>query len=95
MLRNLIVKTQCDTDVAHWQLRASAVVSVSSKTQLAQLIQSSLQQPLEHDTVVVVFLYVRLIISHFLLTLNSPRMSVLNSTYDSFIGIMGFRTVKF
>ncbi len=57
--RNLIVKTQCDADVAQWQLRASAVVSVSSKTQLAQLVQSSVQQPLEYDdTVVVVFLYV-------------------------------------
>ena len=38
---------------------------------------------------------IRLIISHFPLTLNSLRMSVLNNSYDSFIGIVGFRTVKF
>ena len=62
MLRNLIVKTQCDTDVVQWQLRASQVVSVSSKTRLAQLFQSSLQQPLEHNTVVAVFLYVLLLV---------------------------------
>ena len=42
--------------------RASLVVSVSSKTLLAQIIQSSLQQPLEHGTVVAVFLYVLLLV---------------------------------
>ena len=62
MLRNLIVKTQCDIDVAQWQLRASLVLSVSSKTRLAQLIQSSLQQPLQHGMVVAVFLYVLLLL---------------------------------
>ena len=34
--------------------RASPVVSVSSKTRLAQLIHSSLEQPLQHGTVVAV-----------------------------------------
>jgi len=42
--------------------RASAVVSVISKTQRAQLIQSSLQQLLQHSTEVAVFLYVLLLL---------------------------------
>jgi len=50
---------------------ASPVVSVSSKTQLAQLIQSSLQQPLQHSTVVAVFLYV------LLLLYQSPSLSLI------------------
>ncbi len=61
MLRNLIVKAQCDTDVDQWQFGASPVVSVSCKTRLPQLIQSLLQQPLQHGTVVAVFLYVLLL----------------------------------
>ena len=62
MLRNLIVKTHFESDVTQWQLRGSLVISVSGKTQLAQLIKSSLQQPLEHITVVAVFLYVLLLV---------------------------------
>ena len=57
--RNLTVKTQCVKKT--WlsgNCRASPVASVSSKTQLAQLIQSWLQQPMQHGTVVAVFLYV-------------------------------------
>jgi len=60
-------------------------------------------------TVVAVFLYVLLLLylsltltpqklayyHTFALTLNSLRMSVLNSSYDSFIDIVGFRTAKF
>jgi hypothetical protein len=61
--RNLILKTQ---RVKHmWLLgsyTASAVVSVSSKTQLARLIHSSLQQPLKHSTLVALFLYVLLLL---------------------------------
>ena len=79
----------CETDVTQW------------------LSQSSLQQLLEHSTVVTVFLYVLLLVylslilipqrSAYYLTfpLNSLRMSVVNSSYISFIGITGFRTVKF
>ena len=67
--RNLIVKTQCDRDVTQWQLRVSLVVSVTSKTRLAQLIQSSLQQPLEHNIVVAVFLYILLLV-HLSLSLS-------------------------
>jgi len=53
--RNLIVKTQCVKQMSlSGNCRASPVVSVSSKTRLTQLIQSSLQ----HGTVVAVFLYV-------------------------------------
>ena len=107
--RNLIVKTQC---VKHMWLsgncRTFPFVSVLSKTQLAQLIQSSLQ----HSTVVAVFLCVLLLLylplslslifilqnwAYYLtcpLTLNILRMSVLNSSYESFIGIMGFRIAK-
>ena len=73
MLRNLVVKTQCDTYVAQWQLRACLVVSVSSKTRLAQLIQLSLQQPLEQDTVLAVFLYVLLLVY---LSLSLPLILV-------------------
>ena len=40
----------------------SPVVSVGSKTRLARLIQSSLQQPLQHGTVVAVFMYVLLLL---------------------------------
>ena len=61
--RNLIVKTQCVKQM--WlsgKSRASPVVSVSSKTQLARLIWSSLQQPLQHSTIVAVFLYVLLLL---------------------------------
>jgi len=59
--RNLIVKTACETDVAQWQLQSfSGCLSVAR--QLAQLIQSSLQQPLQYSTVVAVFLYVLLLI---------------------------------
>jgi len=50
--RNLIVKTQCVKQM--WlggNSQASPVVSVSSKTRLTQLIQSSLQQSLQHGTV--------------------------------------------
>ena len=57
--RNVTMKTQCVKKT--WlsgNCRASLVVSISSKTQLAQLNQSSLQQPLQHGTVVAVFLYV-------------------------------------
>ena len=112
--RNLVMKTQCvKQGCLRGNGRASPVVSVSSKTRLTQLIQSSLQQPLQHSTVVAVFLYVllllyrplslslihilqtHLIVSHFLLTLNRLRMFVLNSSYDSFIGVNGFRSVKF
>jgi hypothetical protein len=56
---NPIMKTQCVKQM--WlsgSCRASAVVSVSSKTQLAQLIQSSLQ----HSTAVAVLLYVLLLL---------------------------------
>ena len=56
------MKTRFESDVAQWQLRASPVISLSGKTQVAQLIKSSLQQPLEHNTVVAVFLYVLLIV---------------------------------
>jgi len=61
--RNLIVKTQCVKQM--WlsgNCRASLVVSIISKTQLTQLIQSSLQQPVQHSTVVAVFLYVLLLL---------------------------------
>ena len=61
--RNLIVKTRCVKQM--WlsgNCKASLVVFVSSKTQLARLIQSSLQQPLQHGTVVAVFLYVLLLL---------------------------------
>ncbi len=57
--RNLIVRAQCGIQM--WlsgNCRASLVVSVSSKTWLARLIHLSLQQPLEHSTVMVVFLFV-------------------------------------
>jgi hypothetical protein len=54
--RNLIVKTVCDS------CRDSPVVSVISKTQFAQLIQSLLQQPLQHSAVVAVLLYVLLLL---------------------------------
>ena len=60
---NVIVKTQCVNQM--WlsgNCRASLVVSVSSQTQLTRLTQSSLQQPLEHDTVVAVYLYVLLLV---------------------------------
>jgi len=56
--RNLIVKTRCVKQM--WlsgNCKASLFVFVSSKTQLARLIQSSLQQPLQHGTVAAVFLY--------------------------------------
>ena len=61
--RNLIVKTRCLKQM--WlsgNCRASLVVSVSSKTRPSQLIHSSLQQPLQHSTVVAVFLYVMLLL---------------------------------
>jgi len=61
--RNLIVKTQCVKQM--WlsgNCRASLVVCVSSQTQLARLIQSLLQQPLQYGTVVAVFLYVLLLV---------------------------------
>jgi len=111
---NLVMKTQCvKQGWLRGNCRASPVVSVSSKTWLTQLIQSSLQQPLQHNTVVAVFPYVllllylpnslslililqsQLIVSHFLLTLNRLRMSVLNGSYDSFIGIMGLELSNF
>jgi len=60
---NLIVKPQRVKQM--WlsgSCRASPVVSVSSKTRLARLSQSSLQQPLQHGTVVAVFLYVLLLV---------------------------------
>ena len=60
---NLIVKTHCVKQM--WlsgSCRASLVVSVSSKTWLTQLIQSSLQHPLQCGTVVAVFLYVLLLL---------------------------------
>jgi hypothetical protein len=51
---NLIVKTQCVKQMGlSDNCRASLVVSVISKTHLAQLIQS----PLQHSTVVAVFMY--------------------------------------
>jgi len=59
---NLLVKTQCVKQM--WlsgNCRASPFVSVISKTWLAPLIQSSLQQPLQHSTAVAVFLYVLLL----------------------------------
>ena len=65
----------------------------------------------QHGTVVAGFLYVLLLLYLSLsLSILIPQklayyltfspdnrlgMSVLNSSYDSFIGIMGFRTVKF
>ena len=61
--KNLIVKTQCVKQM--WpsgNCRASVVVSVISKTRLTRLIQSSLQQPLQHGTVVAVFLCVLLLL---------------------------------
>jgi len=60
---SLIVKTQCVNQV--WlsgNCRASLVVSVSSKIWLTRLIQSSLQHPLHHGTVVAAFLYVLLLL---------------------------------
>jgi len=56
--KNVIVKTERVKQV--WpsgNCRASLVVSLSSKTQLALIIQSSLQ----HGTVVALFLYVLLL----------------------------------
>ena len=107
--RNMIVKTQCVKQT--WlsgSCRASPVVSISSSTQLTWLIQSALQQPLQHGTVVAVFLYVLLLLYLSLIFIPQKsvcyltfpldtclRMSLLNSSNDSFIGIMGFRTVKF
>ena len=61
--RNLVMKTRCVKQ--RWlrgNCRASPVVSVSSKTKLTQLIQSSLQQPLQHSTVMALFLYVLLLL---------------------------------
>jgi len=56
---NVIVETQCVKQMClSGNCRASLVVSVSSKTRMSQLIQSQLQQPLQHCTVVAVFLYV-------------------------------------
>ena len=66
MFRNLILKTQCDTDMAQWQLRASPVVSVSSKTLL------TLQHPLQHSTIMTVFLYVVLLV-YLSLSLSQPH----------------------
>jgi len=81
--RNLIVKTQCVKQM--WlsgNCRTSPVVSVSSKTQLAWLIQSSLQQPLQHSTVVTVFLYVLLPLY---LSLSLPLILIpQNSAYLTF-----------
>ena len=60
---NLIVKTRCVKQL--WlsgNCRASLVVSVSSKTRLTRLILSSLQHPLQHGTIVAVFLYVLLLL---------------------------------
>jgi len=61
--RNLIVKTVCVKQM--WlsgSCRASPVVSVISKTRLTRLIHSSLQQSLQHGTVVAAFLYVLLLL---------------------------------
>ena len=78
--RNLIVKTQCVKLM--WlsgNCRTSPVVSVSSKTQLAWLIQSLLQQPLQDGMVVAVFLYVLLPLY---LTLSLPLILIpQNSAY--------------
>ncbi len=79
--RNTIVKTQCVKQT--WlsgNCRASPVVSVSSKTQLAQLIQSAPQQPLQHGTVVAVFLYVLLLLylSLIVTDLHSTKVSLLS-----------------
>ena len=60
---NLIGRTMCVKQM--WlsgNCGASLVVSVISKTRIAWLIQSSLQQPLQHGTVVAVFLYVLLLL---------------------------------
>jgi len=68
--RNLIVKTQFVKQM--WlsgNCSASPVVSVSNKTRLTWLIQSSLQQPLQHSRVVGVFLNVLLLL-HMLLSLS-------------------------
>jgi len=77
------VKTQCVKQM--WlsgNCRTSPVVSVSSKTQLAWLIQSSLQQPLQHSTVVTVFLYVLLPLY---LSLSLPLILIpQNSAYLTF-----------
>jgi len=57
--RNVRVKTRCVKKMwLNGNCRASPVVSVSSKIQLSQLMQSSLQ----HSTVVAVFLYVLLLL---------------------------------
>jgi len=105
---SLMVQTRCVKKV--WlsgNCRASPVVSVRSKTQLTRLIQSSLHQPHSSGSMSCFFYTchchcqwssfhtIQLIILHFPLTLDTLRMSVLNSSYDSFIDIICFRTVKF
>ena len=99
---------QLPTDTSFQHQRVLILISY-----VVKFMVSSLQQPLQHSTVVAVFLYVllllylslslslililqsQLIVSHFLLTLNRLRMSVLNSSYDSFIGIMGLELSNF
>ena len=63
--------------------RASLVVSVSSKTRLTQLIQSSPQHPLQRGTVVAVFLYVLLLLylSLFLSLILFPQNSAYYLTF--------------
>ena len=58
--RNLIVKTQCVKPMWLSGSCRAYLVSFSCKLRLARLIYSSRQQPLQHGTVVAVFLYVPL-----------------------------------
>jgi len=81
--RNLIVKTQCVKQM--WlsgNCRSSLVVSVISKTRLTWLIQSSLQQPLQHSTVVAVFLYV-LFLLYLSLILIPQNLAYLTFPFDT------------
>jgi len=86
----LIVETRCVKQL--WlsgNCRASLVVSLSSKTRLTWLIQSSLQHPLQCGTVVAVFLYVLLLLylslslSLILFPQNSAYLTFPLDTYQS------------
>ena len=81
---NVIVKTRCVKQMwLNGNCRGSLVVSVSSKTQLTRLIQSSLQHPLQSGTVVAVFLYVLLVLylSLSLSLIRFPQNSVYYLTF--------------
>jgi hypothetical protein len=103
------VKSVCETDVAQWQLQSfsGCICQDQETTQTANPYITATACATRHSSGCIAVCPASFIpvtdphstnLTYYLpfpLNINSLRISVLNSSYDSFIGILGFRTVRF